>query len=50
MHFYLTQLGFAQYLTENTLRVAEDESDQQVLMHTMPGKIRICVGTMCLTT
>ncbi|CAM8882965.1 unnamed protein product [Rhodiola kirilowii] len=32
MHFYLTQLGFARYLTENTPRVAEDESDHQLLM------------------
>ncbi|CAM8887001.1 unnamed protein product [Rhodiola kirilowii] len=32
MKFYLTQLGFAWYLTEDTPRVAEGESDHQVLM------------------
>ncbi|CAM8944214.1 unnamed protein product [Rhodiola kirilowii] len=32
MHFYLTQLGFARYLTENTPMVAENETDHQVLM------------------
>ncbi|CAM8968346.1 unnamed protein product [Rhodiola kirilowii] len=32
MHFYLTQLGFARYLTEDTPRVAKHESDHQVLM------------------
>ncbi|CAM8953854.1 unnamed protein product [Rhodiola kirilowii] len=32
MHFYLTQLGVAWYLTEDTPRVAENESDNQVLM------------------
>ncbi|CAM8882100.1 unnamed protein product [Rhodiola kirilowii] len=32
MHFYLTQLGFAQYLTEDTSRVAKDEYDHQVLI------------------
>ncbi|CAM8907689.1 unnamed protein product [Rhodiola kirilowii] len=32
MHFYLTQLGFARYLTEDTPWVAKDESDHQVLM------------------
>ncbi|CAM8962351.1 unnamed protein product [Rhodiola kirilowii] len=32
MHFYLTQLGFARYLTEDTPRVTKDESDHQVLM------------------
>ncbi|CAM8979798.1 unnamed protein product [Rhodiola kirilowii] len=32
MHFYLTQLEFARYLTEDTPRVAKDESDHQVLM------------------
>ncbi|CAM8926303.1 unnamed protein product [Rhodiola kirilowii] len=32
MHFYLTQIGFARYLTEVTPRVAENETDNQVLM------------------
>ncbi|CAM8902806.1 unnamed protein product [Rhodiola kirilowii] len=32
MHFYLTQLRFSRYLTEDTPRVAENESDRQVLM------------------
>ncbi|KAL9664809.1 hypothetical protein QQ045_020217 [Rhodiola kirilowii] len=32
MHVYLTQLGFARYLTEDTPRVDEDEFDHQVLM------------------
>ncbi|CAM8933737.1 unnamed protein product [Rhodiola kirilowii] len=32
MHFYLSQLGFARYLTEETPRVNENESDTQVLM------------------
>ncbi|CAM8877471.1 unnamed protein product [Rhodiola kirilowii] len=32
MHFNLTQLGFARYLTENTPMVAENETDHQVLM------------------
>ncbi|CAM9000087.1 unnamed protein product [Rhodiola kirilowii] len=32
MHFYLSQLGFARYLTEETPRVNEKESDTQVLM------------------
>ncbi|CAM8940269.1 unnamed protein product [Rhodiola kirilowii] len=32
MHFYLTQLGFARYLTENAPRVTENESDHPVLM------------------
>ncbi|CAM9003491.1 unnamed protein product [Rhodiola kirilowii] len=32
MHFYLTQLGFARYLTEKTHMVAENETDHQVLM------------------
>ncbi|CAM8943806.1 unnamed protein product [Rhodiola kirilowii] len=32
MHFYLTQLGFARYQTENTPMVAENETDHQVLM------------------
>ncbi|CAM8925101.1 unnamed protein product [Rhodiola kirilowii] len=32
MHFYLSQLGFARYLIEETPRVNEKESDTQVLM------------------
>ncbi|CAM8973000.1 unnamed protein product [Rhodiola kirilowii] len=32
MHFYLTQLGFARYLSEDTPRVAENEFDNRVLM------------------
>ncbi|CAM8896521.1 unnamed protein product [Rhodiola kirilowii] len=32
MHFYLTQLGFARYMTVNTPMVTENETDHQVLM------------------
>ncbi|CAM8931388.1 unnamed protein product [Rhodiola kirilowii] len=32
MHFYLSQLGIGRYLTEETPRVAENETDRQVLI------------------
>ncbi|CAM8978360.1 unnamed protein product [Rhodiola kirilowii] len=32
MHFYLSQLGLARYLTEETPTVAEGEADNQVLI------------------
>ncbi|CAM8904976.1 unnamed protein product [Rhodiola kirilowii] len=32
LHFYLSQLGLGRCLTEETLRVAENETDRQVLM------------------